>query len=416
MEKFKTKIREILLWSEKYTKTDMIYLTSGIFWIGINKVFIFLFSFFLMLAFSHLASKEIFGSYQYILSILGIVSIFSLPGTNLSLMKSIAQKKEGTLKEIINTRLRWSLIGSFFIFCIAFWYFYKSNIILGVAIAVTGVGMPLFQSYDSFGYFWMGRKNFKKGMFYNALSTIIPVCIITVTLFFSENLIVIMSIFILSNSMANYFFAQKTLKQVNNNEIDAGAIKLGKSLTVMQGIEIINNYIDKIFIWIFLGSIPVAIYSFAQIPISKMQQLAPIQALSLPKLSEQSMEGQRLTVIKNFLKLFIIVIPVTLLFIIFIPILYEVFFPQYVETIPYVRALGSLLVLMPFTYLTTAMIAESRGYEIAMIQIVIFIFRIILFFALISNYGIWGIIYATITTEILKSVLTLYFFKKNNLQ
>jgi len=408
----KESIKNLLIWSEKYTKTDMIYLVKGTFWVGINKIFIFLFSFLLMLAFSRLVSKETFGSYQYILSILGIASIASLPGINISLMKSIAQDKEGTLKEILKTRIRWSTVGSLLIFCIAFWYLYKYNITLGIALLLTGIALPFFQSYDSFEFFWNGKKNFKKSMSYVAISTIIPTFILIITLIFFKNLIIIMIVFLLSNTIVKYILIKKTLKQTTNNEIDINAIKLGKSLTIMQGIEIAANYLDKIFIWIFLGPIPVAIYTFAQIPISKIQQLAPIQTLSLPKLSEQNIQKEKPFIIKKFLKLFIIMIPITLLFITFIPILYKVFFPQYLETIPYVQILGSLIILMPFTYLSTAMIAESRGNELTTIQSIVFILRIILFLILIPIYGIWGVIYATIITEILKSILILYSFSK----
>ncbi len=413
MERAKSKIKEILVWSEKYTKTDMIYLTSGVFWVGISKVFTFLFSFLLMLAFAHFTSKETFGSYQYILTILGITSVASLPGVNIALTKSIAQGKEGTLKRVLKTRTTWSLVGSVVIFCIALWYFYKSNIVLGITLVIAGVGFPFFQSFDSFEYFWNGKKNFKRSTLYGTLSTIIPVFFLIIAMLLSDNLIVIVAVFMFSNSLARYFFIKKTLKQVANQKIDEGVIKLGKKLTIVQGIEIISSYIDKIFIWQFLGAVAVAIYSFAQIPIFKIQQLAPIQALSLPKLSEGVVQEDKSIIIKSFLKLFIIMIPIALLFIVFIPILYKVFIPQYLDAIPYVRALGSLLALMPFTYLTTAMIAGSGGHKVMKIQIVTFIARMTLFFALILKYGIWGIIYATIITEVLKSFLTLYFFLKN---
>lgn len=412
MDNLKEKIKKVLVWSQKFTKTDMLYLTSGVFWVGINKVFIFLFSFFLMLAFSHLSSKENFGNYQYILSVLGVVSIASLPGLNVSLMKSIAQGKEGTFKTVLRERMKWSLLGSIIIIIIAFWYFYKSNILLGSSLILVGIAFPLFQTYDSFEYFWCGRKNFKKGMFYSNISAIIPTFILILTLFISQNLLVIIFIFLFSNSLIRYILVKKTSKAVTNAEVDASVIGLGKSLTLIQGIDIAASYIDKIFIWLFYGPIPVAIYAFAQIPISKIQQLAPIQVLSLPKLSEQNIYTEKKIIINKFLKLFLIMIPVTIIFILLIPFLYKFFFPQYLETIPYVKTLGLLIMMMPFTFLTTAMIAADKRKEITGIQTTTFIIKIILFFIYTPIYGIWGIIFVTIGIEILKNILTLYFFYK----
>lgn len=84
-------------------------------------------------------------------------------------------------------------------------------------------------------------------------------------------------------------------------------------------------------------------------------------------------------------------IPISIIFILLIPILYKIFFPQYMEAIPYVRALNTCI--MPFTFITTTMIAESRGSEMVGIQTITFTLKIILFFLLVPYYGIWGIMF-----------------------
>jgi O-antigen/teichoic acid export membrane protein len=410
----KKKINKILLWSEKYTKTDMVYLVHSLFWVGISKIFIFLFSFLLMLAFSHFTPKETFGSYQYVISVLGIISVLSLPGTNTSLVKSVAQGKEGTFQLIIKNRLKWSIYGSMVSICIGFWYIFNFNITLGITFLMSAIFLPFFFSYDSFEYFWNGKKNFKKSTLYNAMSTAIPLVAMIAILPFSKNIILIMLVFLFSNTIVRFIYNQKTIGQIKNNEVDPEAIKLGKSLTIIQGIDIFSNYIDKIFIWKFLGPIQLAIYSFAQIPIIKVIQLTPIQAISLPKLSEQNMVNNKSIIMKAFLRLFLIMIPISILFILFIPMLYKVFFPQYQEAIPYVKTLGTLIALMPFTFITTTMIAQSRGSEMIGIQTTTFILKIILFFLFVPLYGIWGIIFTTIGIEITKGLMTIYLFLKKD--
>lgn len=404
---------KLFKWLENYTGTDITYVSKGLFWILIGKIFVFLFSFLTMLAFSIFVSKETFGSYQYILSIFAIASVASLPGANISLIRSISIGKYGTFKYLLKKRINWSLLGSFLMFCISFWYFYQKNFLLGVTIFLLAFGLPLITPYELFEFFWNGKKDFKKSTLYSSLSLIIPSILTITTILFSQNLILIIFIFIISNFLTRWFITRKILKnEIENYEIDDKALPIGKSLTLIQGIDIISSYIDKIFIWKFLGPVSVAIYSFAQTPISKMLQLTPIQVLSLPKLSEQNIYQNKKVIIKKFLKLFLLMIPIALLFIIFIPFLYKVFFHQYLEAIPYVKILGLLIALLPFSFLTTAMIAAAKRKEITWIQITTFLIKIVLFFIYVPIYGIWGIVYPTIGIEILKGILTFYFFLK----
>lgn len=391
----------------------MVYLAHGMFWIILGKTIVILSSFLLMLVFARFASKEVFGSYQYILSMLGIASIVSLPGLNTSLVRSIAQGKEGTFALILKKRFKWSLLGTVGFGALALWYFLHSNFLLGGTFIVLGIFFPFFQSYEIFEYFWNGRKNFRKGMFYTIISSVIPVILLIATVMISQNLLIIISVFLLGNSIMRIILTKKTNKKIENSEVDSDSFKLGKSLTIVQGIETVASYIDKIFIWKFLGPVQVAIYAFAQIPIVKIQQFTPIQALSLPKLSEQGLAIEKMAVLKKFAKMFFLTIPISVLFIVLAPYLYKIFFPQYLEAIPYVEVMGILIAIMPFVYITTAMIAQNRRKEISWIQASIFILRVILFFLLIPHYHLWGVIYAIVLTELLKGLVTGYIFIKN---
>lgn len=303
-------------------------------------------------------------------------------------------------------------MGSGCILLMAIYYIFQSNTPLGISLILTSIGLPIFQSYDSFEYFWNGKKNFKKSMSYNAASTIIPLLLLIITLLFSKNLIIIIGVFISSNALSNYIFTKKTLSETVNDDVDSESFDLGKKLTIIQGIETLNTYVDKIFIWSLLGSVNLAIYSFAQIPISKMQQLAPIQILSLPKLSTQDIKQEKTQILKNCFKLFIVSILITSCFIKFIPLLFNIFFPEYIEAIRYSQFLGLLLLMIPFTYINTAMVADSRGNDLTVIQTISLVLKLILFCILVPTYQIWGIIFTTILTELIKNILLLSYFIK----
>jgi len=94
----KERIINFLRWTQNHTKTDMVYVVSGGFWWMTGKVGLFLISFATMAAFARWLPKEGYGTYQFVLSGLALLSIFTLPGVNTAIVKSIAQKKRGNAR------------------------------------------------------------------------------------------------------------------------------------------------------------------------------------------------------------------------------------------------------------------------------------------------------------------------------
>ena len=80
VQKAKNKIYKALRWSEKYTKTDMLYLAKSGSWLSFGHGFAMLSGFFMSLAFANLFPRESFGTYKFVLSMAGILGAFSLTG------------------------------------------------------------------------------------------------------------------------------------------------------------------------------------------------------------------------------------------------------------------------------------------------------------------------------------------------
>ena len=111
MQKLKSKAHNILRWSEKYTKTDMVYLAKGGSWFALGTALSWLISFGTALAFANLIPKETFGAYQYVLSIVGIFGIMTLTGMNTAISRAAARGKDGSLFEALKEKIRWGLLG-----------------------------------------------------------------------------------------------------------------------------------------------------------------------------------------------------------------------------------------------------------------------------------------------------------------
>ncbi|MEX2411156.1 MAG: oligosaccharide flippase family protein [Candidatus Paceibacterota bacterium] len=410
----KKKILEILKWSEKYTKTDMTYIAKGGFWLILNKVGILLASFITMVAFGNWLSQEAFGVYQYIIAGTSMVAILTLPGINTSIIKSIAQGKEGTLWVATKERFRWSILGSLGLLIASGWYFINGNALLGGGLLMAGILMPGEKIFTIFKPYWNGKKDFKNYTKYSLGFSFFFLLILIPAIYLTNNvLIIIFAYFISSIIFAGLFFL-KTLKQVKNYEVDETAIPFGKSLTMMGTFQTIARHIDKIIVWKFLGPVQVAIYSFSILPINKIIGIIPVGPLALPKLGEKKIDRKRKKgVMAKFLKLFLVFIPMAVVLALIAPFIYGIFFPQYMESVKFFQVLTLLVAVGgPFVILDSALIVEVKTKYLYIIKTTVPAVKIGLFLALIPFYGIWGMVWAMIISEIIRGIFLVYYFKK----
>jgi O-antigen/teichoic acid export membrane protein len=171
LPKLRNRIYSLLRTSEKYTKTDMVYLAKGGFWLGFGQVGISFIAFILSITFARYVSKEVYGTYRFLLSLFWTLTAFSFTGLSAAVVRAIAQGKEGAYRQ----SFKYSIIGSApmsaIAFGIAYYHFYHTNSTLGLGALAIAILGPLFQLAYLYGSFLEGKKdfienlNFKKKIF-----------------------------------------------------------------------------------------------------------------------------------------------------------------------------------------------------------------------------------------------------------
>ena len=118
--KLQHKIYKALKWSEKYTKTDMVYLAKGGSWLVGGQVINTIAVLALAIGIANFLPKEIYGNYKYVLSLIAIIGAFSLTGMATAVTQAVAKGFEGNLKYGLKISLKWSLVTSIVFFSVAF--------------------------------------------------------------------------------------------------------------------------------------------------------------------------------------------------------------------------------------------------------------------------------------------------------
>ena len=112
LHSIQSRLYRILRISEKYTKTDMVYLASGGSWILIGTFISSLSSLLLVIAFGNLFPPEKYGVYQYVFSIASILATPTLTGMNTALIQSVTNGFDGSIIKGLSTKIRFGFIGA----------------------------------------------------------------------------------------------------------------------------------------------------------------------------------------------------------------------------------------------------------------------------------------------------------------
>ena len=145
-------------------KIDLSYILRGGSWLTLGQVTSALIAFFLSIAFARLVPKEIYGEYKYILSLTGVLSIFSLSGMTVAVTRATSTGFEGTISAVLKRALRWNSILLPVSLIVACYYYLAGNYSLAISFTIFGLASPFISSFNIYEGFLVGKKDFKRSV------------------------------------------------------------------------------------------------------------------------------------------------------------------------------------------------------------------------------------------------------------
>ncbi len=410
----KNTLVRLLRWSERYLKTDMVYLASGGFWITLGQTISSLAVLLLAIAFANLVPPDIYGTYKYILSLAGILAIFTFPGMNTALMHATARGSGSTIHAVTRTRILYACAGSVLALIASAYYLYYENIQLSFALLILAASLPLFDTFTSYLSYLVGKKRFDLRAKYHAFTHVVSTLVLIVTLFFTDSIMfILMAYFIpfMSIRAVLYYHVARTIPHTSKQSDDTEVIRYGKHLTAMQILSMIAGEIDKIIIWKFLGPLHVAVYIFAiAIPEQIKGPLKGMGELAFPKFAAQTPEHikKNLPALWRKIALYALVLfGISLVYILAAPYIFQLIFPQYMESVSY----SQLYALAMVTNVASIPIAVLGAQKKTKIQYALSttqpIIAIGLLMLLVPLYGILGAVIAQIVSKFITAIIYL---------
>lgn len=397
--KSKNRIYEL---AEKYGNVvglDLTYFVKNGFWVLLRQAVASLCGLSLSVVFARIASKEILGQYQLALSIISVVSIFSIPGLNIAVMRSIARGNDGDYGKAVKLSFLWSLLGVPALFLVGAYYF-SQNQTLSASLMLGSVFFPFLYSPNTWDYFFQGKGRFDLSTkYFSLLSIFNTLFIILAVSFFRNNLKVIFLSYLLSYSLFNSLYFLKSLKFVSNSTEDPEMTRYGVFLTKMKVLELVANNIDKILLATFLSPAALASYHIISLLPTKAKNIfKPFANILFPKMAQAK---QPLSVILREKRkiLFVMVGFLALLAILFyfliVPVNRLFFGAKYADTYSLSRYYVVLVLVFIPLNLLGRYVQAVRNYRILILTNAVYpIIQILVDFALILKFGILGAVLA----------------------
>lgn len=404
--------------TEPYLKTDMVYLASGGSWLALGHVISALGTLGLAVLFAHFVPKDTYGTYKYILSVIGILSIATLPGIGSYVAQAVARGAEGTFVEGMRTRMRWGTLGLLGGFLLSAYYFYNGNSTLGIAFAITALFVPLFDTLSLYNTYLQSKRLFKDSILYFIVVQAISVFSLALAIVLSGNLLVLLVAYFLPSIVARLYIHYRIRRRFPPNNIsDPNAVRYGMHLSAvgLLGYAIVS--LDTVVLFHFLGAVPVALYAFALAPIEQVRGLVGknLGPLVLPKLSKHDFTETDRTLVSRLTLLLGLGAVIGVAYVVAAPFAFQLLFAPYMEAVFYSQLLVFLIVVGPAaTYLAAALqsklpiIPPSWQYWGTAIPDAGHLIALVIF---VPGIGIYGVIVAKLVEVIAAFAVSLLQWK-----
>jgi O-antigen/teichoic acid export membrane protein len=412
VKRLKEKLVGFLRWSERYTRTDMVYLAHGGFWITVGRMVGAGSGFLLTLLLANTISKEALGTYKFVQSLAGIVTAFSLSGMGTAVTQAVAQGRDSALLSGFKTFMRWSVLMTVIAWGAAVYYFLQGNVILGWSLLIVGVALPLSQGGGFYDAFLLGKKDFRKETIFGLWVTVIPMLATGITALFTEvTPFLVLSFFGGSAIVAMVLFSRikKQYHLVGSDHLET--LSYGKHLSVINILGMISTQMDRLLVFHFLGALQMALYSVALAVPQQLRFGSKLLAqMSLPKFSGTDPGAIYKTLPRKALLVFFVSVGIVLFYVLVAPLFFKVFFPQYMDAVRYSQIFSLVILFFPATLFQQFFVGQMKQKILYALQTAVPLIKIILLFILVPLYGILGALYAIFGMELFRLVAVLIIF------
>lgn len=334
----KDRFYSLLRASERYTKTDMVYLTRSGFWLNLQFVVTSAGALLLSIAFANLLSKEVFGIYQYLLSISALLAAFTYSGYNTAITRSVAQGYPGTLRASIRPQLAWNLLPALAGLAVAAYYLYMGNSTLGLGALCVSFTLPLIATFNSYAAYLAGISDFKRVALYGLVGNIAYYGAMFLFIFWIPEALPLIAVNLGVTTLASILLYHHTVRKIADAApADPDAPAYAKHLSAMNVLGTFANQVDNFIIFHILGPAQLAVYAIAKLLPERIGSVFKLMTFSaaMPRFAQREYASIRVTLLSRLGLLSVVILAVAGLYALAAPFVFTLIYPTYEAALPF---------------------------------------------------------------------------------
>jgi len=395
---FKERLVGALRWSERYTKTDMVYLAHGGFWLMLGYAAQMISGLILAVALANLLPKENYGTYQFIISFSTILGGFTLTGMGTALTRAVAMGSQGALPYAFRKQLLWSTGIAVASGSVALYYFFNQNYELGVAFLIAGACSPFLSGFSLYRPYLEGKQLFRESTLLGAWRRPLPIIAVGTALFFTEDpMVLVLTYFIAQTLSMGLLYKLIIQRYPEPSREDPELLRYSKHLSVMGMASLVANNLDNVIVFHFLGAAPVAAYTLAQLPSTHLHKMfGLVGKLIFPKFARQEFEALKESIAHKVFLFFLATAGTAAAYWVAAPYIFALLFPGYPEAVLLSQVLILSLLFKSFMLYGQAFSAHALRGTQYFVQISSGALKLCLLVVLLPLYGLWGAVWAVL--------------------
>jgi O-antigen/teichoic acid export membrane protein len=366
---------------------------------------------------ARLFPREMYGQYQFILSIAGAVAVFGLPGMGNALSRAIARGEKGISLPVARIQFLFSLTGSAILLTVIP-FLPAERADLWPLFLVAATIFPLSHTaINLFAGITIGNARFDTTLRANLTWSILVIIATLAILFFHPSALLLYATVTILPALAYLLFSRPFLQNTQPPPPVEHIVRYGINLTSVSLPMTLSWYLDKLIISATLGLNQLAIFSVALLIPDQVKvwvkELLPISFAMQAKGEDSWERRKRLIRIVGRSTLFFLI--GIIVYILLAPLLFALLFPNYPEAVLLSQIFSVTLLAIPGTLIGQYMEAQGMLAALRRSQWLSSIIFIAATIGLIPIYGLLGAVGARCILRISYVCFTWLFFLRTPL-
>ncbi len=415
-------VRSAVVLVGRYAKTDTLYLAKNGSWSFLSFALTSALSLGVAIIAANVLTKDTYGAYRYVLSLVGLASAFSLTGMNSAVVRAVARGDDGVLFYAVRKQLVWNLSSVLMMSLAAAYFSFRGNVTLGISMVILGITIPPSWSFNTYAAFLVGKKDFKTSTHYSLLITAVSSAAMVAAMVWLGNVVGLVAVYGFSNLLLTFYFYRKTVSQHHLKKASKEACEdvsaFGGHLTALNAVSIVTQQLDAIVVFHYGGSALLAVYSFANIVPERIKKFAKsISATIIPKISVKGAEALSRSLYLRYFQAACLGLCGSLAYIVAAPLLFKAFFPNYIGALRYSQIISlNLVFTLPITYGVYVAQGQKMIKSLYVTSFSINIFRFIAIGVGGRFWGVTGVICAKLLSNGFSAAGGAYFLRRELLR